>query len=135
MIVSSVGGASSLPMSLGGYQTVTGHAAEAGARAAATADGTASAGTDEVRLPGQSRKQAMESAAETKKKEESKPAPLPPLKGLTVAEIRAMLGVAPLPGQDAASGLTSSTMAALTTTQSVATAFLRQNQFSRYQFA
>ena len=81
-----------------------------GASGAVTGSGTASAatgtsavtgpgGTDSTSLPGElplpGQHAGKDSSAVTaKRKEVPKPEPLPPLKGLTVAEIRAMLGVA-----------------------------------------
>jgi len=121
MNVSGVGGAASLPvpLSTGAHAPVPGTGTAgttaAGSTGPAAAPGTAAppgpvpadpgtagaGGTNgalpapgDLRLPGQ-HPAVKESVAHHK--EVPKPAPLPPLKGLTVAEIRAMLGVAMLP--------------------------------------
>jgi len=95
MSVNSVGGAASLPLS------VTGSAAPV------TGTSTAADAAGEVRLPGQHQHQHQhpDETKETRDTRAAEQARLKeastsvPLKGLTVAEIRAMLGVPPLPGQ------------------------------------
>ena len=82
------------------------------ANSAGTGTGTAAGGTGsvgELHIPGS--KPASKHSSEIKvQKEEPKPAALPPLKGLTVAEIRAMLGVPALPRlSDGATPVTAST--------------------------
>lgn len=146
MNVSGVGGAASLPMTLPSstspsVATGTGATNSASTTSAAgtSPTGTGSTSTDgtgEVRLPGQQRTgqqrtQPTESANRTEK-EAPKPTPLPPLKGLTVAEIRAMLGVAPLSGQADTAATADITAAiggiatATLTTPSRTTAFLQR---------
>jgi hypothetical protein len=114
MNVNGMGGAASLPMTLpssSSHQAATGAIADtAGTTGTAGSPGTIGAAgqpTGDLRLPGQHPATPKEAAAKAAK-EIPKPAPLPPLRGLTVAEIRAMLGVAPLTSQveAAAAGLT-----------------------------
>ena len=122
MNVSSVGGSASLPVPLSLPPLLpagagpTGTSGAAGTpHPAATAPGTPPTGSGpspaaaggvvgsgagsppgelgDLRLPGQHPEKGSATSA-AKQKEPPKPAPLPPLKGLTVAEIRAMLGVA-----------------------------------------
>jgi hypothetical protein len=93
MSVSGVGGAASLPITL----------ANPPQNIADTNPNLNAVATDEVsannlRFPEKQNNLPNASVTEPPK-EVPKPAPLPPLRGLTVAEIRAMLGVAPLPGQ------------------------------------
>lgn len=112
MNVNGLGGAASLPVTLpssSSHQPAA--AAPPGTAGATGSGGTSGPGgpgrpTGDLRLPGQQRAPQNEAASKPEK-EIPKPAPLPPLRGLTVAEIRAMLGVAPLPGQveAAAAGL------------------------------
>jgi hypothetical protein len=110
MNVSGVGGAASLPMTLPppahlpgttagatsggtlGRESQAG-AARGAAVSARAVGGSQAAVAGELRLPGQ--KPAASESASTieRRKEKAEPAPLPPLPGLTVAEIRAMLGV------------------------------------------
>ncbi|MDQ1289569.1 MAG: hypothetical protein QG622_3135 [Actinomycetota bacterium] len=138
MIVSGVGGSTSLPMTLPGYTTSSSNSTVPSLKSKSTSDSTTTAtdGSGEAKFPSEQRTKGAESAREAKKEEEPKPKPLPPLKGLTVSEIRAMLGVAPLPGQEVRPGSVAGIgMAALNTTQSVSTAFLRQNRYSQYQYA
>lgn len=126
-------------MTLPGYTTSSSNSTVPSLKSKSTSDSTTTAtdGSGEAKFPSEQRTKGAESAREAKKKEEEpKPKPLPPLKGLTVSEIRAMLGVAPLPGQEVRPGSVAGIgMAALNTTQSVSTAFLRQNRYSQYQYA
>jgi hypothetical protein len=64
---------------------------------------TAAAAGD-LRLPGAPASTSKEWSASAHHQQPPKPAPLPPLKGLTVAEIRAMLGVAMLPSSTESAG-------------------------------
>jgi hypothetical protein len=86
MSVTGVGGAASLPAALSTQAT----AAAASATGSATST-TATSG--EPRLPGQ-RPLPKDTSASAHQKPAPQPAPLPPLKVLTVSEFRAMLGVA-----------------------------------------
>jgi len=78
-----------------------------GAGGVGTGGTVAGASVGELRLPGQPPAQGTSTSVAEHKKQAPKPAPLPPLKGLTVAEIRAMLGVAAPPvGADGVPGTT-----------------------------
>jgi hypothetical protein len=95
MNVSGMGGAALPPITpASSPQSIVGTSSGTSSEAV-TSDG-APAGS--IRPPGQQRSLHNESTTKPHK-EVQKPAPLPPLRGLTIAEIRAMLGVAPLPGQ------------------------------------
>jgi hypothetical protein len=95
-----------IPGATAGAATTAGSTAVAGSSASSAGSTANSAGSGtgtgatgsvgELHIPGSkpTSKHASEIKAET---EAPKPAALPPLKGLTVAEIRAMLGVAALP--------------------------------------
>jgi hypothetical protein len=91
MNVNGLGGAASLPLTLPSSPSSAGTGTT----------GPSGTSTGEVRMPGRTRSEAATAAAEAAKKAKEQPklAPLPPLRGLTVAEIRAMLGVASPPGQ------------------------------------
>jgi hypothetical protein len=103
MNINSIGGAASLPMTLAS-SSHTGAAAAPGANGTAVKGVTSSTGSGETRTSGQaSPATGPTTGASAAHKEAPKHAPLPPLRGLTVTEIRAMLGVAPLPGQTEAS--------------------------------
>jgi hypothetical protein len=68
----------------------------AGEAAAARISSTSPSVRGDVRMPGQQRP-ATEETAKPEAKEVPRPEPLPPLPALTVAEVRAMLGMATLP--------------------------------------
>jgi hypothetical protein len=90
MSVSSVGGAASLPVPL--PAPVPPLPAPAGASAEAVPpSGPAGRAPGDVHVPGRPDPAARE--AEVAKEEPPKPEPLPPLRGLTVAEFRVMLGI------------------------------------------
>jgi hypothetical protein len=78
-----------------GSDTSAGSAGTAASAGTAILPGSAGSVPGELRLPGQ---HPDKNVPATPRKEVPKPPPLPPLKGLTVAEIRAMLGAAILPG-------------------------------------
>ncbi|HEY6795758.1 MAG TPA: hypothetical protein VI248_13850 [Kineosporiaceae bacterium] len=104
MSVNGVGGAASLPVPLP-VPVPLPHAA--GAAGDPSAD-PATDGGAVVRLPGARHRSApKEAAAAPATAEAPKPEPLPPLKGLTLAEIRAMLGLGTLPKPDDSDSMSS----------------------------
>jgi hypothetical protein len=109
MNVNGVGGPAMLGMTLS-------NSSRAVAAAASGTGGSTAAGvtptTDESKLPGQPRGTTAGHELATKRHEPPRPPALPPLRGLTVAEIRAMLGVAPLPGQTETAGVAAASGAA-----------------------
>jgi hypothetical protein len=105
MSVNGVGGSAMLGMTLSSTSRTE---ASAATSAPSTASGV-TRGTGDVRLPGQPHGTASAHETAPKHKEIAKPPALPPLRGLTVAEIRAMLGVARMPGQTEAAAAEAAT--------------------------
>jgi hypothetical protein len=122
MNVNGVGGPAMLGMTLSS-------SSRAVAAAASGTGGSPVAGVrptpGETGLPDQPRgATAGQHDLATKRHEPPRPPSLPPLRGLTVAEIRAMLGVAPLPGQAQPAGAAA---ASATGSTSIITAALKSH--------
>ena len=113
----AVSGASGAPP--GGGSAGTGGTGLGTGGTGSSTDPVPGAAAGELRLPGQRPAKDARPAAEHAK-EPPKPAPLPPLKGLTVAEIRAMLGVAGPPKDASGTAVqpTTSTVASVQTAMS-----------------
>jgi hypothetical protein len=121
MSVSGVGG----PASLSGLVPL-----QASSPAVPATGSTTSTGSSELRLPGKHATSAP--TATTKHEEIPKPKALPPLRGLTVAEIRAMLGVAPLPGMTEPSSPVPTTAGVTATGVTAATSAGQVGGYERY---